>query len=174
NPYWDPAASGIVAGWNLSHRRHHLYRAMLEGIAFEHRLAIEGIVASSGEPVTEHVILGGGSRSDLWCQIMADVLGATVARARSADATNLGAGILAAFAAGWYQTIEAAARAMTATVRTFTPDQSASGWYDQLFRDVYRPLFPAIRPYLDRLAEVTEAIAMEASFPAATALPGMA
>ncbi len=174
NPYWDPAASGIVVGWNLSHRRHHLYRAILEGIAFEHRLAIEGIVASSGEPVTDHVILGGGSRSDLWCQIMADVLGAPVARARSADATNLGAGILAAFAAGWYPAIEAAARAMTATVRTFVPDEPESGWYDQLFRDVYRPLFPAIRPYLDRLTELTEAIAMKAPLPAAAAPPGRA
>ena len=76
NPYWDPAASGLVLGWTTAHRRHHLYRAILEGIAFEHRLAMEGIAASTGTPLTEHVILGGGSRSPLWCQIMADVLGA--------------------------------------------------------------------------------------------------
>src|SRR3712207_5290798 len=82
NPYWDPAASGIVVGWNGGHRRGHLYRAILEGIAFEHRLAIEGIAASSGEAIAEHVILGGGSRSVLWCRIVADVLGAPVKRAR--------------------------------------------------------------------------------------------
>ena len=102
NPYWDPAASGLVMGWTTAHRRHHLYRAILEGIAFEHRLAMEGIAAATGVPLIEHVILGGGSRSPLWCQIIADVLGAPVLRARSADATNLGAGVLAAWAAGWY------------------------------------------------------------------------
>ena len=76
NPYWDPAATGLVIGWTTAHRRHHLYRAILDGIAFEHRLAIEGIAAATEIPLTEHVILGGGSRSPLWRQIMADVLGA--------------------------------------------------------------------------------------------------
>ncbi len=167
NPYWDPAASGIVVGWNTSHRRHHLYRAILEGIAFEHRLAIDGIVASCREPVSEHVILGGGSRSDLWCQIMADVLGAPVLRARSADATNLGAGILAAYAAGWYPSIAEAAQAMTATTRTFVPEDHAQRWYDCLFQEVYRPLFPAIRPFIDRLTALTEEIAKAAPVPSA-------
>ena len=41
NPYWDPAATGLVIGWTTAHRRHHLYRAILDGIAFEHRLAME-------------------------------------------------------------------------------------------------------------------------------------
>ena len=109
NPYWDPAASGLVMGWTTAHRRHHLYRAILEGIAFEHRLAMDGIAAATGVPLTEHVILGGGSRSPLWRQIIADVLGAPVLRARSADATNLGAGVLAAWAAGWFPDPVAAA-----------------------------------------------------------------
>ena len=52
NPYWDPAATGLVIGWTTAHRRHHLYRAILDGIAFEHRLAMEGIAASTGTPLT--------------------------------------------------------------------------------------------------------------------------
>src|SRR6266545_4295238 len=97
SPYWDPSASGIVVGWHHSHRREHLFRAIEEGIAYEHRLAMEGIQAATGERIQEYVILGGGSNSDLWCQIMADVLGATVTRAHTAEATNLGAGILCAY-----------------------------------------------------------------------------
>ncbi len=155
NPYWDPAATGIVIGWTTAHRRHHLYRAILEGIAFEHRLATEGIAASSGESIGEHVILGGGSRSVLWCQIMADVLGVPVQRARSADATNLGAGILAAVAAGWFPTARRAAAAMTATTATFSPDPDAQVAYDRLYGDIYRHLFPALQPYLDRLTELS-------------------
>jgi len=154
NPYWDPAASGIVVGWNGGHRRHHLYRAILEGIAFEHRLAVEGIAASSGETIAEHVVLGGGSRSGLWCQIMADVLGAPVKRARSADATNLGAGVLAAFGAGWYASVVEAAAGMTGTTDAFLPSPEAAR-YERLYGEVYRHLFPAVRDYVDRLTELT-------------------
>ena len=159
NPYWDPAASGVVVGWNGGHRRHNLYRALLEGIAFEHRLAMEGIAASSGTPIAEHVILGGGSRSDLWCQIVADVLGAPVRRARSADATNLGAGVLAAAGVGWYPSVEAAAAAMTGTTDAFVPDPTTAATYARLYEEVYRHLFPALRPHLDRLTELTDEIA---------------
>ncbi len=155
NPYWDPAASGLVLGWTTAHRRHHLYRAILEGIAFEHRLAVEGIVTATGIPLEEHVILGGGSRSPLWCQIMADVLAAPVVRARSADATNLGAGMLAAWAAGWFPSLPDAAAAMTATTERFAPDAEGAGAYDRLYREIYVHLFPALRPYMDRLTELS-------------------
>lgn len=155
NPYWDPAASGIVVGWTAIHRRHHLYRAILDGIAFEQRLAMEGIEASSGTPITDYVILGGGSRSALWCQIMADVLAAPVSRARSADATNLGAGVLAAWAIGWFATAEEAARSMTSLNETFMPRAAEAAAYDRLYREVYVHLFPSLRTAIDRLTALT-------------------
>jgi sugar (pentulose or hexulose) kinase len=154
SPYWDPSASGIVVGWRHGHRREHLFRAIEEGIAYEHRLAMEGIQAATGERIHEHVILGGGSNSDLWCRIMADVLGATVTRAHTAEATNLGAGILCAFGVGWYPSVEEAAAAMTDVAETFQPEARASELYDRLFTEVYRPLFPAIQPQLQRLARL--------------------
>jgi sugar (pentulose or hexulose) kinase len=151
SPYWDPAASGIVVGWNHSHQRQHLFRAIEEGIAFEHRLAMEGIQAATGERIREYVILGGGSNSDLWCQIMADVLGATVTRAHTAEATNLGAGILCAYGIGWYPSVEEAAATMTGSAGSFQPALAANQLYDNLFHQVYRPLFPAIQAQLQRL-----------------------
>ena len=154
SPYWDPAASGIVVGWHHGHRREHLFRAIEEGIAYEHRLAMEGIQAATGEPIREHVILGGGSNSDLWCQVMADVLGATVTRAHTAEATNLGAGILCAFGVGWYASVEEAAAAMTDVAERFQPEDPARALYDDLFTQVYRPLFPAVQPQLQRLARL--------------------
>jgi xylulokinase len=156
NPYWDPAATGMVLGWTVAHRRHHLYRAILEGIAYEHRLAVGAIAASAGVPITDHVVLGGGARSALWRQILADVLGAPVALARSADATNLGAGILAAFGAGWYPSVPEAAAAMTCTTERHEPDPAVEPIYDALFREVYVGLFPAVRPLMDRLTALTE------------------
>jgi sugar (pentulose or hexulose) kinase len=152
NPYWDPSATGIVVGWHQGHRREHLFRAIQEGIGYEFRLAMEGIQAAAGERIKEYVILGGGSNSDLWCQIMADVLGATVTRAHTPEATNLGAGILGARGVGWYPSVEEAAAAMTGVAERFQPTDAARALYDQVFTDVYRPLFPAIQPRLQRLA----------------------
>jgi sugar (pentulose or hexulose) kinase len=151
SPYWDPLASGIVVGWQHGHRREHLFRAIEEGIAYEHRLAMDGIQAATGERIREHVILGGGSQSDLWCQIMADVLGTTVTRAHTAEATNLGAGILCAYGIGWCGSVEQAAAAMTDVAESFQPSEPARALYDDLFSQVYRPLFPAIQPQLQRL-----------------------
>jgi sugar (pentulose or hexulose) kinase len=159
SPYWDPSASGIVVGWHHGHRRQHLFRAIEEGIAFEHRLAMEGIQRATGERIGEYVILGGGSHSDLWCQIMADVLGATVTRAHTAEATNLGAGILCAFGVGWYPSVEEAAASMTDVAESFRPTGRDRELYDALFTEVYLPLFPAIQPQLQRLSRLCAELA---------------
>jgi len=103
-PYWDVAASGIVVGWRGHHRPVHLYRAILEGIAFEQRLNISGVEAALGRSVESLVAVGGGARSDLWCQTIADVTGKPVVRSSTTEAAALGAGILAATAAGLHPT----------------------------------------------------------------------
>ena len=122
SPYWNGAATGAIVGWHWGHGREQLFRAVEEGIAYEFRLAMEGVQAATGERIREYVILGGGSNSDLWCQIMADVLGAPVVRAHTAEATNLGAGILGAYGVGWYGSVEEAAAAMTDVAERFEPD----------------------------------------------------
>lgn len=155
-PYWDPAATGITIGWTGAHRREHFYRAILEGIAYEHRFAMTRIEAATGAPIHEYILMGGGSRSDLWCQIVADVSNKTATRAHTAEATNLGAGILAATAAGWYSDVRAAAAAMTSTGRSFTPDPVNHAIYDELFNEVYVHLFPAIQPFIDKLTALTD------------------
>jgi xylulokinase len=86
---------------------------------------------------------------------MADVLAAPIVRARSADATNLGAGVLAAWAAGWFPSLPDAAAAMTATTASFVPDDEGAVTYDRLYREIYVHLFPALRTYVDRLTELS-------------------
>lgn len=155
SPYWDPTATGITIGWTGEHGREHLYRAILEGIAYEQRLVGDAIMEATGTTFGEYVTMGGGSRSRLWCQIMADVTGVAVVRATTTEATCLGAAILAATASGWYPDVRSAAGAMTATEDQFTPAADAQAVYDEIYREVYRPLFPALRPLLNRLAAIT-------------------
>jgi sugar (pentulose or hexulose) kinase len=154
-PYWDTAATGVTIGWTGAHRREHFYRAILEGIAYEHRLAMDGVARATGAPLEQFILMGGGSRSNLWCQIVADINNIAVTRASTAEATNLGAGILAAYAAGWYTTARDAADAMTATGRSFLPDDKTHAIYDRLYREVYVGLFPAVQGYVDKLTEIT-------------------
>jgi xylulokinase len=92
---------------------------------------------------------------------MADALGAPVLRARSADATNLGAGVLAAWTAGWFTTPWAAAQAMTGTTEMVLPRPDESAAYDRLYREVYVHLFPAIRDAMDRLTQLTVSAAAD-------------
>ena len=75
-------------------------------------------------------------------------------RAHTAEATNLGAGILGAYGIGWYGSVEEAATAMTDVAERFEPDAATGRVYDRLFEEVYRPLFPAVQGPLDRLAEI--------------------
>jgi sugar (pentulose or hexulose) kinase len=154
-PYWDPAATGITVGWTGAHGREHFYRAILEGIAFEQRLVGDAMMAATGGPFSEYVVMGGGSRSGLWCQIVADVTGVPVARSATTEATCLGAGILAATAAGWYPDAVSAADGMTRTAERFAPHPETQEIYERLYSQVYQPLFPTLQPLIHRLTELT-------------------
>ncbi len=154
-PYWDSDASGITVGWTGAHGREHFYRAILEGIAFEQRLVGDAIMGATGKPFGQYVALGGGSRSDLWCQIMADVTAVPIVRAATSEATCLGAGMLAATAAGWYPDAHSAADRMSRTSGRFDPDAGTQATYARLYGDVYRELFPTLEPLIHRLTELT-------------------
>jgi sugar (pentulose or hexulose) kinase len=150
NPYWDDDASGIAVGFNGGHGPAHLYRAIVEGIAFEQRVHTSGVERATGTPIEEMVVMGGGSRSALWCQILADVLGKRIVRAHSSEATALGAGILAAVASGMHPDLATAVGAMSRTGAVFEPGELRET-YDRLYREVYAELFPALRAALGRL-----------------------
>ncbi len=155
-PYWDPFASGIIVGWRGFHQLSHLYRAILEGVAFEQYLGALGVEKALGQPVQRYIAIGGGAQSDLWCQMIADITNKPVFRAAATEAAALGAGILAATAAGCYANTHEAAQAMTHILpQPLKPNAVNHAFYNRLFEEVYRPLFPALQLYLDRLAVIS-------------------
>jgi xylulokinase len=152
-PYWDPAARGILFGLAGHHGKEHLFRALMEGIAFEQRLALEGMEQGLGRPLDVLLITGGGSRSSLWRQILVDVTRKTVVACREAETTSLGAGIHAAAAVGWHGSLLEAAAAMTGTGARHTPDDAAAACYDELFA-IYREIYPRTAPLHSALQRV--------------------
>ena len=153
SPYWDSNARGVFLGVSAQHGRSHMYRALLEGLAMEQRLSTTGAEAALGSPIRRLRVLGGGSKSALWCQIIADVLGRTVEVTRETETTCLGAGILAAVGVGLHAGLDEAVAAMSGTQRSFTPEERDRAAYDALY-DVYRGLYPRLRDSFVQLQEV--------------------
>jgi xylulokinase len=153
NPYWDQDARGCLLGLSPDHGRGEIYRALLEGIALEQAFATDRVVAATGQPVDSFVAIGGGSASDPWCRIMADITRRPVVRAETAEASSLGAGIAAAVGAGWYPDFEAAATAMTRTGVAFEPDPAHADFHGELL-GLYADLYPHLRDLFPRLARL--------------------
>jgi sugar (pentulose or hexulose) kinase len=151
-PYWDQDARGLIIGLSGEHGRGHLYRAMMEGIALDQAMGTANIERVTGQQVTELMTIGGGSKSDLWCSIIADATGKPVRRLATAEATALGAGIAAAKGAGWFATAAAAAAAMAGKVESsIEPDAERHATYQEL-RAIFERLYPATREAQAELA----------------------
>ena len=151
-PYWDHDARGVILGLTGIHGKSHVYRALLEGIAFEQRLLTDGLAAVVSDPIERLVVLGGGSRSSVWCQIISDVLQRPVDVVREPESTCLGAGMLAAAAVGLHASVPQAAEAMSGTSRRHEPHPVSAVRYDRLYQ-VYRDIYPSLAPLFARLAE---------------------
>jgi len=144
NPYWDPDARGCMIGLSSGHHRGHIYRAILEGIAMEQSLASKAVENATGENIEEFALIGGGARSGLWRQIIADVSGKKVLNMSSDEASSLGAGISASIGAGWFRSFEEAAKNMVHVIGITIPNtQNTERYHNQL--NIYRKIYPAIR-----------------------------
>lgn len=157
-PYWDSNARGVLFGLGPRHGKAHVYRAILEGLALEQRLSTFGAEEVLGAKTERFRLMGGGTHSPLWCQIVSDVLERPVEIAREAEATCLGAGMLAAAGAKLFSSIEEAASAMSGAGRGYRPDPVQSTRYAALF-DVYKSLYPALKDPFARLKDVMNELA---------------
>ncbi|MBR0852438.1 xylulokinase [Bradyrhizobium diazoefficiens] len=141
-PHNDAAASGAFVGLRGATGRSEMVQAVLEGVAFAARDNFAAL-SSAGGPLTEVDLVGGGSRSPLWAQICADVLGIPVHRVEEGEVgAALGAARLGRLAA----TGEAAAQVCTRPRRlaSFLPRASAASAYDDAYRR-WRRLYPALK-----------------------------
>lgn len=108
-PYADTELRGMLYGLSLGHTQAHIFRAIMEGVAYGTENAIQGF-KKAGFPIREVYISGGTVNSPLWMQIHADVSNVTIHVPKNPQAPTLGAAILAAVAAGIYTVDEAVAR----------------------------------------------------------------
>ena len=149
-PHWDPLARGAVVGWHGRHTTAHLYRGVLEGVAFELRLQLGLIEEATGATIDALRAVGGGARSTLWTQIVADVTGKHVAIHSDGELSALGAAV-----DGHRAVTPGFVRWPARASRVVTPDAARSETYRRLF-PAYTTLYPALRGTFAALAAPTQ------------------
>lgn len=151
-PFWNPVLGetgpegrGSIIGFRDFHTRAHVYRALIEGLAFALRSGKERIERRTKTVITCIRLSGGGAQSDQVTQIMADVLNLPVERFDDCEASGRGAAVVGATAIGWYDRINDAAATMTGGTESFYPDPENAKLYDGLYRSVYKALYGGLK-----------------------------
>ncbi len=141
-PHPDPRARAAFVGLTVRHGRPHATRAVLEGVAFGLRDSLELMRTIGLGDARQVRATGGGSRSRIWRQILADVLDASVVTTSSTEGAAQGAALLAAVGLGWFPTVEEACRSLVEITESVDPSADASVYPEHYRR--YVGLYPAL------------------------------
>jgi xylulokinase len=142
-PHADPLARGAFVGLTAAHGRGDLARAVMEGVAFGLRDCLE-LVRALRLPIREVRLIGGGARSPLWRQIVADVFGLPILGLEAEEGPAYGATLLAGVGAGVWRDVPEACRAAVRTATRVEPQPQTARLYDDLYGR-YRDLYPKLK-----------------------------
>ncbi len=148
-PHPDPLARGAFVGLTVRHSFPHLTRAVLEGVSFGLRDSFELMKSSGLENITQVRVTGGGARSPIWRQILANVFNAEIVTVNTTEGAAYGAALLAATGAGEFDSVEAACGATIKVTGSTKPGKDAA-LYDEIY-PIYRDLYPALSPTFNKI-----------------------
>ncbi len=150
-PYPDPNARGVFFGLTLRHSKPHLTRAVLEGVTYGLRDSLE-LMRALGLPIEQVRASGGGARSPLWRQILADVFNTEIATVNVTEGAAYGAALLAGVGADVYHNVAEACEAAIRVTGHTHPGPAVPVYADYYPR--YRALYPALAPEFKAIAQV--------------------
>jgi xylulokinase len=153
-PHPDPFARGSWVGLTLRHTRAHLTRSVLEGVGFGLKDSFTLIKGAGLGEIDQVRVSGGGAKSALWKQILADILEAELVTVNTTEGAAFGAALLAGVGRGYFRDIaEACERTIRVTGSTAPSSESA------IYRDYYpryRALYPLLANEFKRIGELVE------------------
>jgi len=149
-PYPDPHARGAWIGLTLRHGRGHMTRAILEGVAFGLNDSFTLIRNAGLGEIQQVRASGGGTRSALWRQIMASVLGTELVTVNTTEGAAFGAALLAGVGAGAWKDVSSACDATIKITSSTKPDPNQMDVYAKGY-DLYRKLYPALRESFEKM-----------------------
>lgn len=148
----DTAMRGGWLGLNWGHRKEHLYRSILESIAYDYALSVKALRRLYPEWIPSRVrVIGGGAQSDLWDQIKADVLGLTYDRLHPDESTALGTALVAGRAVDLFSDLAASAKRWSQVVSSIEPDVQHHQQYQE-FVQLYQHALAGTGPVFRELS----------------------
>ena len=141
-PHPDPDCRGVFFGLSAIHDRKHLIRAVMEGVAYSQRECVD-VFREMGIQIDDMMACGGGARSSVWRQMLADLYGCPVSTVNTSEGPALGVAILAGVGAGIYGSVEEGCDAIIRKKKTQEPDlenHAAYEGYYTLYKRLYRDL----------------------------------
>ncbi len=148
----DIPTRGLFFGLTPEHGQAHLIRAVMEGIVFSMRRML-GVFDELGVEPVQVVAMGGGARSPLWCQMIADIFQAPVMPLAVAEQSALGAAILAGLGIGAFPDVQSACRVFVKYGSAFEPDGRAAAVYEDLY-GLFNTVYEKVKPDLARLSQL--------------------
>ena len=143
SPHNDPAARGAFLGLRMDTPRAALTQAVLEGVAFAIRDCVE-IARAQGVEIAASTLCGGGAKSPLWREILANVLGIPLTLPQTEQGPGYGGAMLAAVACGAYPSVQACADALVRAKSTTEPDPAIVEKYNARYA-LWHTLYPALK-----------------------------
>ena len=149
----DPHIKGSFIGLNLAHKRGHLFRAIMEGIAYEYKFYLDVLKDTGIDIQISNVfVMGGGAKSTLFNKIKSDVLGVPYVVLKNVDTAALGSAIVAGYGVGLYDSIAHTAEAFKAEGDQIINDKQSYHKY-RIFSEVYIETILALRDTYKKLGE---------------------
>jgi xylulokinase len=154
NPYFDPDARGVFFGATRRGTQDWFARAVLEGVAYAFK-DLFGLLDEAKAPAVEIRAIGGGAKSALWRQIIADVLGKSLFQMNVEEGSAFGAALLAAVGTGAYASVPEACAATLRTADETRPNLAQTAAYAP-YHALYKSLYPALKPAFSEAARISQ------------------
>ena len=144
-PYADPDAKGAFVGMTMLTNRGHMTKAVLEGVSYGLKDSME-ILKDIDVPIKEVRVIGGGAKSPLWKQILADMFAVEIQEINTNQGGALGAAILGAVGAGHFKDVAQGCQAMIKVTNTVKPNPEKKAYYDEKYQR-FTKLYEAIKDW---------------------------
>lgn len=143
-PYMDNGSKGAIVGLTAAHGVNDIYRACMEGVAYEMQINMD-CLKKSGVKFEKMNATGGGARSKVWMQMKADILNMPITALETVDAGTVGSAMLTGIVTGCFKNLEDAAGYMVKEMETYYPRPEMHKKYEKIY-ERYKKLYKAVRP----------------------------
>lgn len=161
-PYWSPGvkipgteAKGAIIGFGDVHTRAHIYRAILEGLAYALKEGLQRTEKKTKVKVSKLIVSGGGSQSEEAMQLTADIFNLTTEKPHTYETSALGAAINAAVGMKYFNDYKSAVNAMCRTGKVYKPNPQNRDIYEDLFNNVYLKMYGKLKPLYNKIRNIT-------------------